>query len=113
MERGIRIQSEAGKSTIVPRMNDMQNLEYISQGRDGYVVYKDETSTIKFYFEFGGGNCVAIIFVPTADKWESNTKRSLEERENILNYVGQQATKDQTKNGRFKIQDNCIEIYSK
>ena len=91
----------------------MQKLEYSSQGREGYVVYKDEISTLKFYYEFGGGNCVAIISVPKADKWESQTKRSVSERETILKFVAEQATKDQVKDGYFELKEACIEIFAK
>jgi hypothetical protein len=31
-----------------------RKIEYINQGRGGYVVYKDSISTIKLSFEFGG-----------------------------------------------------------
>ena len=91
----------------------MPKLEYSEQGRDGYVIYKDEISTLKFYYEFGGGNCVVIISVPSASKWESQTKRSLSERETILKFVGEQATKDQVKNGYYQLKEGWIEIFTK
>ena len=55
----------------------MPKLEYSNQGREGYVIYKDDISTLKFYFEFGGGDCVAMISIPTEEKWEGQTKRSM------------------------------------
>lgn len=88
----------------------MRKLEYSSQGREGYVVYKDEISTLKFYYEFGGGNYVAIISVPNADKWEAQTKRPLSERETILKFVAEQATKDQVKDGYYQLKDSFIAI---
>ncbi len=40
-----------------------QKLEYINEGRGGYVVFKNGRADIKLFFENGGGNCVAIIYV--------------------------------------------------
>lgn len=52
----------------------MPKLEYLTNGRDGYVIYKDNISILQFYYEFGGGDCVAIISVPSVKKWEEETK---------------------------------------
>ncbi len=88
-----------------------RRLLYVSQGRGGYVVYKDNISEINFYYEFGGGDCVAIIFIPEPAKWMQETKRPLSERDAIISFVASQATHDQVSNGHFKISDNYIEIF--
>jgi hypothetical protein len=89
-----------------------RKLLYISQGRGGQVVYKDAVSEIRFYYEFGGGDCVAIIFIPNPEKWVQETKKPLSEREEIISFVASQATRDQVSNGYFKISGNYIEIYT-
>lgn len=91
---------------------NQKKLLYFNQGRGGTVLYKDDTSEIKFDFEFGGGNCVAIIFVPSPGQWASATKRSIDERDEILQFVASQATHDQVSGGYFKISDNWIEIFN-
>ena len=91
----------------------MQQLIYINQGRGGTVIYKDEISEIKFDFEFGGGNCVAIIFTPTSGVWEYSTKRKLAERNAILQFVAEQSLRDQVSNGYYEVYDNYIELYRK
>lgn len=90
-----------------------QKLEYINQGRGGYVIYKDGHNDIKLFFEFGGGNCVAIIYVPTIKEWTSKTNRPLKERLAILTFVANQAICDQSPNGYYELSDTCIEIFSK
>ena len=90
-----------------------QVLQYFNEGRGGYVVYKDKQSELKFYFEFGGSNCVAIIFVPAIDKWAGETSRSIEDRQQILTFVAVQAIKDQAPGGFYKLSGNCIEIFNK
>lgn len=88
-------------------------LEYINQGRSGYVVYQDGQGEIKLYFEFGGENCVAIISVPTTEEWTIKTKRPTTVRQTILTFVAEQAIKDQSPNSYYNITETGVEIFSK
>ena len=90
-----------------------QKLEYINQGRGGYVVYKDGQDDIRLFFEYGGGKCVAIIYVPTIEEWTTKTNRPLDERNSILTFVAEQAIKDQAPNSYYELSDSCIEIFTK
>lgn len=89
-----------------------RELFYASQGRGGYVTYADQRSEIKFYYEFGGGDCVAIIFIPPPDRWESDTRRPLAERKEILAFVAERALADQVSSGHYRISDQFIELFS-
>ena len=89
-----------------------RKLTYAQDGRSGYVIYQDSLSDIRFYFEFGGNNCVAIIDIPNKQEWLAATGRAEEERDEIIQYVAAKATHDQTHNGYFRITDNSILIYS-
>ena len=91
----------------------MPKLEYINEGPGGYVVYKDEQGDIKLFFAYGGGNCVAIIYVPTIEEWPRKTNRSIEERQTILEFVAEQSIKDQAPDCYYKLSDTCIEILEK
>ncbi len=88
-----------------------QSLHYISEGRGGSVIYKDEQSSIRFYYEFGGGNCVAFLFLPTSTEWEAATGRPLADRDSILLFVAEQCLKDQVPGGYYKISDDFIELF--
>lgn len=90
-----------------------QKLIYINEGRGGYVVYKDGRTDIKFFFEYGGGNCVAIIYVPTSNEWTNETSQPITERNAILTFVAEQAIKDQAPKSYYELSDNCIEIFTK
>ena len=88
-----------------------QKLEYINQGRIGYVVYKDEQGDIRLPFEFaGGGNCIVIIFVPTVSEWIDKTNRPVVNRQAILQFVAEQSIKDKAPNCYYELYDSCIEI---
>lgn len=89
-----------------------RKLLYTNQGRSGYVVYQDDKPDIHFYFEFGGGDCVAIINIPTDEEWMQITGRKHEEREEIIHFIAEQATREQTFQGHYLIKNDCIEIYS-
>jgi hypothetical protein len=88
-----------------------RSLLYNNQGRGGTIVYKDDKSSISFDFEYGGGDCIAIIFIPSEKYWEAQTGRSIAERKDILEFVAIQSAKDQTFNGTYKILDSFIELY--
>lgn len=90
-----------------------KRLTYFNQGRGGTVVYADSVSSIKLDFEFGGGNCVAIIFIPSKQTWENITKRTLAERDQIVEFIARQSLKDQVAGGRYEIKEQYIEFYSK
>lgn len=87
-------------------------LQYSSEGRGGSVIYQDAVSTIRFYYEFGGGNCVAIIFIPGVATWVNETGRSLEERDAILQFVADRCLKDQVSSGYVTISDQFIELFT-
>ena len=88
-------------------------LEYRNEGRGGYVIYKDEHGEIKLFFEYGGGNCVAIIYVPSTIEWTNRTKRPLTQRQTVLTFVAEKSIKDQAPNCYYVLSDSCIEIFRK
>ena len=87
-----------------------QKLDYISEKRSGYIVYKDRKGEIILFFEYGGGNCIAIIYVPTIKEWLVKTSRPIIDRNSILTFVAEQTIKDQAPNSYYKLEDACIEI---
>lgn len=88
-----------------------QSLSYTNNGRSGYVIYKDDKGELSFYYEFGGGNCIASIDVPSVEKWESVTKRLLSERDTIIHFIGGQTVNDQAAGGYYKLSASGVEIY--
>lgn len=103
------------KSTVAPftPASDVPKISYSSDGRSGYVHYRSKAGNFDMYYEFGGGNVVVGINVPSSNDWVAQTGIPLEQREEVLNQIGQQVVKDQTTNGRgsFKIEGNFLNIY--
>ena len=90
----------------------IQKLEYINKSRGGIIIYKDDQEDLKFEFEYGGGNCVVIIYVPTIYEWKTQTDTKNSDRNSILAFIAEQAIKDQVPNGFYKLSDNCIKIFN-
>lgn len=66
------------------------------------------------YWEYGGGNCVVSINVPSIQEWESLTGLPIHRREETLHLIGRRVAKEQTNNGSgfYKIEGNYINIYN-
>jgi hypothetical protein len=41
------------------------------RGRCGVITYREGSHLISFEYEFGGGDCLAIIFGPKQEKWDT------------------------------------------
>lgn len=90
-----------------------RKLDYIYDGRSGHVVYSDEQGIIRLYYEFGAGNCVAMINVPTVEEWTTVTNRPVSDRDAILTFIAEQAISDQASNCSYRFSDNFIELFKK
>ena len=85
---------------------------FISRGKSGHVLYERDNQAIRFYYELGGGNCLAIIYVPTTEEWLHQTGMPVHDRLSVLTYIANQAIKKQAPNSQYIIRENCIEIIS-
>jgi len=109
----------SGKMSISKRLGPLggktegPKVLYSSEGRSGHVHYQSSETSFTLYYEFGGGNCVAIISIPDPATWEKETKLPLARREEVLNFIGQQVVKDQTTSGTgyFRIEGDWLNIY--
>ena len=75
------------------------------------MVYKDRQGEIRLSYEFGGGNCLAFINVPTVAEWTKKTNRPISQRQEILQFVAEQTIKDKAKNCYYELYDNSITIF--
>ncbi len=86
-------------------------LRYDESGRSGYVILHHGRVVHRFSYEFAGGSALAVIDVPTAGYWEANTGLPLEEREEILAFVGAQVVADRAPGYHYRIGEDTIVIY--
>ncbi len=90
-----------------------RHIEYESSGRSGTVIYVEGETRVPFYYELGGGDCVAYIELPAAGKWESETKMPLERREDIIQFTAASVHSRQAPNCRVEISDEAIKYFHK
>jgi hypothetical protein len=79
-------------------------------GRDGRVVYREPAGEQSFYWEFGGGDVVAIVQVGTADAWRTSAPWAVDRRGEILSYVAAEVVRQKAPGCRADIDDRggCI-----
>lgn len=83
---------------------------YLQSGRGGTLKFQMEEITIPFHWEFGGGDAVALIFIPKEEHWEVVTGISLTLRQAILTFVAEQVVFDQAPSCRYEIGPDVITI---
>ncbi len=93
---------------------DAARLSYSSDGRSGHVHYQSRDAAFTLYYEFGGGDCVATIDLPSPTAWRRYTGLPLERRDEVVRWIGQRVVADQTTggSGRFEIEGNWLNIYA-
>jgi hypothetical protein len=90
-----------------------QRLTYFKKDRGGHILYSNTSKTIKFEIEIGGGDGVIIIYIPTKQIWETETKTDILCRQEVLDFLCKQVIKDQAPNCYCVIKDDCIEVIRK
>lgn len=88
-------------------------LSYSTEGRGGTVYYQSDVTKFEMWWEFGGGDAVAVIDVPSEKYWESQTGLPVEQREKVLDFIGQRAAKDQVSSGKgtYRVSGGFMSIY--
>lgn len=97
------------------KSKNMENnpaIEYINEGRGGSVIFKNDKTRFSMWWEFGGGDAVAIVSIPSVESWEDHTLLPLSERKTTLTFIGEQIVKDQfSGKGTFIIGQDVITFY--
>ncbi|SDI49274.1 hypothetical protein ACRQ5D_00685 [Mucilaginibacter sp. P25] len=87
-----------------------KQLEYIDNGREGYVIYRDGDIKLKFLYELAAGRYVALIYIPTAESWFEKTGIPINNRHQIIEFIACQVVKDRAPNATYELYDDCISL---
>lgn len=103
------------RDKLIKEMADRfsRHIEYQGEGRGGYVIYVEGDLRISFYYEFGGGKCIASIDIPTEKNWEKETGLPLLRREEIIQFTANSVQAKQAPRSLLKITGNTIEFWEK
>lgn len=89
------------------------SVSFGERGRDGYVYYSEfVVRTMSFYWEFGGGDTVAIVSYGTEAAWKKEYPWAVARRAEILDRVAKEVIRQRAPSCRAVIDEknNCILI---
>lgn len=94
------------------KLDNHPKLHYFSEGRGGTLRFENNLTTFDMWWEFGGGNALALISIPSKKDWEKATQLPLEQRDDILRFIGEQVVQDQALGrGYFICDEHTMTIY--
>jgi hypothetical protein len=108
------LQSQAPPAAVGDAPDPGARLSYGSEGRSGRVHYQSRRADFTLYYEFGGGDCVATIDLPSLKDWPRHTGLPQDQRDGVIEWIGRQVVRDQTTGGkgRYEVEGNWLNIYS-
>lgn len=103
----------AGNTTKIELL-ETSVLRYENLGRGGTIYFDNGEHQFSMWWEFGGRDVVAIVEIPTVEKWKERTGMHVGEMPEMINFIGSQIIKDQFLGvGYYKITDNALLFYKK
>lgn len=79
-----------------------------SDGRAGTVRLALDAGGHDFWWEFGGGDCLAIVTVPSAAEWARVPALAAHDRDAFLDALAREVTRLQCPNARYEIEPQAI-----
>ena len=94
----------------------MAKINIIQKGPSGTVQYIEgwlKKNTCDFYFEFGGGDTVAIVTIPAEDKWDAAFPWAAGRRKEILTFVANEVRRTQAKSSTIVREEKSFRLVNK
>jgi hypothetical protein len=82
-----------------------------SQGRSGDVVITLPGGDVRFWWEFGGGTCIAIVQVPDSQQWQRQALLHHYPRGAFLEALAAEVTALQCPGATNQISENFLEFH--
>ena len=98
---------------LLAGLSGAARIEVSKDGRGGHVTYVDGALRASFYFEFGGGDCIAWISVPAVDDWTRDTGLPADRRDEVLRFVAERVHRDHAGSARYTIDPDSISFWSR
>ncbi len=92
-------------------MNLRGKVSITQDGRSGSVVVSLSGGTRSFWWEFGGGDCVAYVSVPNPDQWAADALLKALPRASFLQSLGAEVARQQCAGARIVIDDTSIAFF--
>lgn len=91
-------------------------INVIQKGPSGTVQYIEgwlKKNICEFYFEFGGGDTVAIIWIPAEGEWDAKYPWAAGRRKEILTFVANEVRRTQAKSSTIVWEDKSFRLVNK
>jgi hypothetical protein len=87
------------------------SVEVVESGRSGSIKYRESAGSISFYWEFGGGDTVAIIWIDDLALWSTRYPWAIDHRRAILERVAHEVVRQKAPSCRADIDEKGGYIY--
>ena len=80
-------------------------IKVIQKGRSGTIRYTEgwlKVNACEFYWEFGGGDTIAIVWFPAEDKWDAQYPWAKGRRKEIIEFVAEEVRRTQAPSSTIK-----------
>ena len=91
--------------------SEQWSVKVTESGRFGSVDYRETAGCISFYWEFGGGDTVAFIWIEDLAVWSTRHPWAVERRREILERVAHEVVRQKAPTCRAEIDDQNGYIY--
>lgn len=86
-------------------------VEVTQDGRSGSVVVTLPGGTRSFWWEFGGGACIAFVSVPSPAQWAADPLLAALPRQSLLQSLGAEVARQQCAGARIVVDDSSIAFF--
>lgn len=91
--------------------SEQWSVKIIESGRCGTVEYRESAGSMSFYWEFGGGDTVAIVSVGDLASWSSKYPWAVDQRGTVLERVAREVIRQKAPMCRSDIDEKGGYIY--
>ncbi len=88
-----------------------KRIKIISSGRSGTIQYLEvwlKVNDCEFYWEFGGGDTVALVWFPAEHEWDAKYPWAIGRRREIIEFVAEETRRRQAPTTSIKWEGDCL-----
>lgn len=102
--------ARGNRPTPKPSMQSPGSVQISQDGRSGRIFLTLASGSHQFSWEFGGGDCIAIIDVPDPAQWPKIPALASHPRADLLQWLADEVARRQCPNARIVVGDRWIEF---
>jgi hypothetical protein len=100
-----------GTKRMTNEAADHWSVAIAENGRSGSILYQEKINSISFYWEFGGGDTVVIIWVEDSSVWSTRYPWAFARRREILERIALEVVRQKTPTCHADIDERNGYIY--